>query len=79
MTLAEALANPINREWHVKTVVHSRVEAYKAAGWTLTPTLQGCHHGYWAEAMEWRHDGPPVEPPAPAPSGTTAHEEAGNV
>jgi hypothetical protein len=62
MTLAEALKNPTNRQWHVKYVIHSNVDAYKALGWHATRVLEDSHHGHYAVLMEWMGEGEPREP-----------------
>ncbi len=63
---AAATAPPREARMIVRTfryVVHSRVDAYLAAGWVFGAGL-GLPHGCYSVLLEWPHDSEPIEPAA---------------
>lgn len=52
-----------------KFVLHSDVDAYKAAGWELGGDLRGTPHGHWSVIMKWAGEGDPIVPRASNPTG----------
>lgn len=43
-------------------VIHSKIPAYQAAGWTIDNDFSGSHHGAYAVIMRWVGEGEPEEP-----------------
>lgn len=40
-------------------VPHSKVDAFKATGWTVSNDLSGTHHGKYSVIMIWQGAGEP--------------------